>query len=145
VHIPVLENDAVLLGKPGQRFWLAGLGDQIAFWLGSNRFRGVDDLPGTIRKVHSDDPVILIVHEPDIFPQVPNCVALTLAGHTYRGQIKLPMMHPLWVPSAFGARYAYVHIVENDRNMIVSGGLGVSFVPMRLGVPPEIVRVRLGA
>ena len=29
--------------------------------------------------------------------------------------------------------------------MIVSGGLGTSFVPLRLGVPPEIVRVRLGA
>ena len=29
--------------------------------------------------------------------------------------------------------------------MIVSGGLGCSFVPMRLGVPPEIVRVELGA
>jgi len=29
--------------------------------------------------------------------------------------------------------------------MIVSGGLGTSFIPARLGVPPEIVRVDLGA
>jgi predicted MPP superfamily phosphohydrolase len=28
--------------------------------------------------------------------------------------------------------------------MIVSGGLGTSAVPLRLGVPPEIVRVDLG-
>jgi predicted MPP superfamily phosphohydrolase len=28
--------------------------------------------------------------------------------------------------------------------MIVSGGLGCSGVPQRLGVPPEIVRVTLG-
>jgi len=27
----------------------------------------------------------------------------------------------------------------------VSGGLGTSKVPLRLGVPPEIVRVMLGA
>jgi predicted MPP superfamily phosphohydrolase len=29
--------------------------------------------------------------------------------------------------------------------MIVSGGLGTSVVPARLGVPPEIVRIELGA
>jgi predicted MPP superfamily phosphohydrolase len=48
------------------------------------------------------------------------------------------------VPSAYGARFAYGHIVEQDRHMIVSGGLGCSNVPIRLGVPPEIVRIDLG-
>ena len=145
VRIPVLENQAVLLGKPGRRFWLAGLGDQLAHQIGPSEFRGVDDLPGTLAHVKTDDPVILMVHEPDIFPHVPPRVALTLAGHTHGGQIKFPYMDPLWVPSEFGARYAYGHIVEQDRHMVVSGGLGTSFVPLRLGVPPEIVRVRLGA
>src|SRR6185312_11762405 len=145
VRIPVLENSAVLLGPAGRRFWLAGLGDQVAYRLGPNRFRGVDDLPGTLAHVRTNDPVLLMVHEPDIFTQVPARVGLTLAGHTHGGQIKFPFMKPLWVPSAYGARYAYGHIVEQDRHMIVSGGLGTSFVPLRLGVPPEIVRVRLGA
>src|ERR1700692_2885428 len=39
--IPVLENDAVLLGPAGQRFWLAGIGDQLAIPLGRGRYRGV--------------------------------------------------------------------------------------------------------
>ena len=145
VGIPVLENDAVLLGEPGRRFWLAGLGDQLAYWLGPSQFRGVDDLPGTLAKVRSDDPVILLAHEPDIFPEVPGRVALTLAGHTHGGQIRLPFVEPFWAPSSFGARYAYGHIVEQGRHMIVSGGLGCSKVPLRLGVPPEVVRVQLGA
>ena len=145
VRIPVLENDAVLLGEPGRRFWLAGLGDQLAHWLGPSRFCGVDDLPGTLAKVRSDDPVILLAHEPDIFPAVPKRVALTLAGHTHGGQIRLPMIEPFWTPSSFGARYAYGHIVERSRHMIVSGGLGCSKVPLRLGVTPEILRVQLGA
>jgi predicted MPP superfamily phosphohydrolase len=144
VRIPVMENDAVLLGKPGNRFWLAGLGDQIAYWLGPNHFRGVDDLPGTLAKVRTDDPVILLAHEPDIFTQVPSRVALTLAGHTHGGQIKLPFMEPVWAPSAYGARFAYGHIVEQGRHMIVSGGLGTSIVPVRVGVPPEIVHITLG-
>jgi predicted MPP superfamily phosphohydrolase len=49
------------------------------------------------------------------------------------------------VPSKYGARYAYGHVVENDRHLIVSGGLGTSIIPARLGVPPEIVQVVLGA
>ena len=48
------------------------------------------------------------------------------------------------VPSRFGNRYAYGHVVEEGRNLIVSGGLGCSRFPVRLGVPPEIVLVELG-
>jgi uncharacterized protein len=145
VRIPLLENNAVLLGAPGKKFWLAGIGDQLAHPLGHGRFRGADDLPGTLVQVTSDDPVLLLVHEPDIFPRVPPRVALTLAGHTHGGQIRVPLVWPLFVPSKYGARYAYGHIVEADRHMIVSGGLGTSIIPARLGVPPEIVHVTLGA
>ena len=144
VRIPIMENDAVLLGEPGRKFWLAGLGDQIAYRLGPNRYRGVDDLPGTLAKAATSDPVILLVHEPDIFTQVPSRVALTLAGHTHGGQIRIPFITPTWTPSAYGERFAYGHIVEQGRHMIVSGGLGTSVVPLRLGVPPEIVQIRLG-
>ncbi|HML07738.1 MAG TPA: metallophosphoesterase [Xanthobacteraceae bacterium] len=145
VRIPVLENDAVMLGTEGQRFWLAGLGDQLAYPLGHGRFRGVDDLPGTLARVETDDPILLMAHEPDIFPRVPPRVGLTLAGHTHGGQIRLPLIWPAFVPSKFGARFAYGHVIEDDRHMIVSGGLGTSIIPARLGVPPEIVRVELGA
>ena len=145
IRMPVMENDAVLLGDPGKRFWLAGLGDQIAHWLGPNKYRGVDDLAGTLAKVATSDPVILMVHEPDIFPKVPARVALTLAGHTHGGQIRLPFIEPTWTPSAYGQRFAYGHIAEQGRHMIVSGGLGTSIVPLRLGVPPEIVHITLGA
>jgi hypothetical protein len=145
VGVPLMENDAVRLGAPGNRFWLAGLGDQLAHILAPGEFEGVDDLPGTLARVTGDDPVILLAHEPDIFTTVPERVALTLAGHTHGGQIVLPFLPPLWTPSQYGARFAYGHIVEHGRHMIVSGGLGCSKVPMRLGVPPEILRVDLGA
>ena len=143
--LPVLENDAVLLGQTGQRFWLAGLGDQLAHRLGHGQFRGVDDLPGTLARVQSDDPVLLLAHEPDIFTNVPPRVALTLSGHTHGGQIRIPFVWPRFVPSQYGARYAYGHVIESDRHLIVSGGLGTSIIPARFGVPPEIVHVTLGA
>jgi uncharacterized protein len=145
VHIPCLENRAVLLGEGKTRFWVAGLGDQLAHRLGRGRFRGEDDLPGTLDQVTTDHPVILLAHEPDIFVKVPPRVCLTLAGHTHGGQIRIPLIWQSFVPSRYGARFAYGHIVESGRHMIVSGGLGTSFAPVRLGVPPEIVHIEIGA
>ena len=145
--IPVYENDAVRLEKDGQPFWLAGLGDQVALIRRRNggrpRFEGVDDLSGTLAKVTDDAPVILLAHEPDIFTQVPARVALTISGHTHGGQVRLFGYSPI-VPSAFGNRFAYGHVVEEGRHLVVSGGLGCSILPVRFGVPPEIVVVELG-
>ncbi len=145
--VPVYENDAVRLTKDGQAFWLAGLADQIAYITGvkSGRmmFEGLDDLDGTLGKVSDDAPVVLMAHEPDIFPKVPERVAITLSGHTHGGQVRLFGWSPV-VPSAYGNRYAYGHVIEEGRNLIVSGGLGCSILPVRFGVPPEIVVVELG-
>ena len=144
--IPVLENQAKLIKpKDGPAFWLAGLGDQWAFHLPRDKYRGVDDLPGTLASIPEDGhPILLLAHEPDIFPNVPDRVSLTLCGHTHGGQVALPVLGRLIVPSAYGERYAYGHIVEEGRHLIVSGGLGCSWLPMRFGVPPEIVVVDIG-
>lgn len=144
VGIPVLENDVVRLVKGDTPVWLAGLGDQIAFLGQRGRHVGVDDLSGTLAKVTDDAPVILLAHEPDIFPKVPERVALTLSGHTHGGQVRLLGYSPM-VPSKYGNRYAYGHVVEEGRHLIVSGGLGTSILPVRFGVPPEILLVELGA
>lgn len=154
VGIPVYENDVVSMQKDGHRFWLAGLGDQLAFqprWrFGYRCWQGVDDLPLTLSKITDDAPIILLAHEPDIFPKVPDRVSLTLSGHTHGGQVKLFNYAPV-VPSRYGNRYAYGHIVESGqaqsalpRHLIVSGGLGCSTLPVRFGAPPEINVIELG-
>jgi uncharacterized protein len=143
--IPVYENDAVRLTKAGRSFWLAGLGDQLAFQLTRRRYPGlrigVDDLDGTLRKVPDGEPVILLAHEPDILPRVPERVSLVMSGHTHGGQVRLFGWSPV-VPSRYGNRYAYGHVREQC-DLIVSGGLGCSIVPVRFGVPPEIVLVSI--
>lgn len=115
--ITVYENDAVKLEKDGQGFWLAGLGDQLAFLPVHRRDRtariGLDDLPGTLAKITDDNPVILLAHEPDIFPDVPNRVSLTLSGHTHGGQVRL-LGHSPVVPSKSGNRFAYGHVIEDN-------------------------------
>jgi uncharacterized protein len=146
VGIPVYENDVIRLQKAGQPFWLAGLGDQLAY-LPTRRVPGrrigLDDLSGVLGKVTDDAPVILLAHEPDIAPRVPERVSLILSGHTHGGQVRLFGWSPL-VPSQFGNRFAYGHVREQC-DIIISGGLGCSIAPVRIGVPPEIVLVTLGA
>ncbi|WP_423415173.1 metallophosphoesterase [Hyphomicrobium sp. B1] len=156
VGIPVYENTAIRLEKDGHPFWIAGLGDQWAFKppkVESDEvvpsrdsglsYAGVDDLPATMRAIEDDAPVILMVHEPDIFPSVSKRVSLTFAGHTHGGQVRILGYAPV-VPSIYGSRYVYGHIVEDGRHLIVSGGLGCSSLPIRIGSPPEIVVADLG-
>jgi len=147
VGIPVYENDVVRLSKDGRAFWLAGLGDQLAFWPVRRHYPGlrwgIDDLAATLAKTKDAEPVILLAHEPDIMPRVPERVSLVLSGHTHGGQVRLFGFSPV-VPSRYGNRFAYGHVREQT-DLIVSGGLGCSIAPVRLGVPPEILLVKVSA
>jgi predicted MPP superfamily phosphohydrolase len=138
--IELLENRAVKISRNGFEFWVAGLGDQLA-----RGKRGFDDLPGTMRRIKDDAPVILLAHEPDIFVRVPSRVTLTLAGHTHGGQVYIPFIGRPVTGSNYGQRFAYGHLIEQDRHLVVSAGLGLSVAPVRFLVPPEITMVTLSA
>jgi predicted MPP superfamily phosphohydrolase len=142
--LSVLHNSATKTGFRGQGFWVAGCGSLWAFDDGGGQYRGANDLTRTLGAVNDRDPVILLCHEPDIFPQVPrDRVALTICGHTHGGQVRLFGHSPI-VPSAYGNRYARGHVQEDGKHLIVSSGLGTSILPVRIGVPPEITLIRLG-
>lgn len=150
--IELYQNRAVRLTRNGKAFWLAGLDDQLALApnrkLNRRHIQGVDDLAGTLGQVTDDAPVLLMAHEPDIFRTVPSRVSLTLSGHTHGGQINCFGLKPFKLIKP-DENLAYGHIVDTAgaqaaRHLVVSGGLGCSFLPMRLGVPPEITLVHLG-
>jgi predicted MPP superfamily phosphohydrolase len=129
VGIPVLENKAVRVGP----IWLGGIAD---FWTRD------PDIAGTLAQVTTDDPVILITHNPDIFPEVPPRVSLLLAAHTHGGQVQLPIIGTLITTSKLG--YNAGEFVERGRHLFVTTGIGTSILPVRFGVPPEIVILTVG-
>lgn len=133
VGIPVLENRAV---DAGRNLFVAGLAD-----LRSRR----PDLPGALADVPPDAPVLLLAHDPDVFPYVSERVSLTLSGHTHGGQIAIPRLRSMAIPSRYGERYARGHIVEHGRHLYVSSGLGTSGLPLRALAPPEVVVLELRA
>ena len=87
----------------------------------------------------------VLSHDPDMFPEVPPWVALTLAGHTHGGQVAIPLLRRPMLPSQFGERYARGHIQEDGKHMVVSSGVGTSGLPIRLFAPPEVLVLTLRA
>jgi uncharacterized protein len=138
VGVPVLENQAIRIARPGAPFWIGGLAD-----LDSQRAR--PSVETTLAIVPADEPAILLTHWPDPFPDVPPRVALTLAGHSHCGQVNLPVFGRLLHASHGSARWQCGPYEEGGRKLFVTGGLGVSILPVRFRAPPEIVIVTLRA
>lgn len=102
---------------------------------------GVDDLQTgnpDINKALANitKPVILLTHTPDIMPNVPNNVNLTLAGHLHGGQVRLN--RALLVPSIYKDKYANGFLNDNGKKIYTTKGLGTSILPIRFNCPPEI-------
>ena len=128
--IKVLENEVGSVDVRGTRLWLVGLAD---LW---TQPQAINE---TLASVPDGAPVIALTHNPDIFPQVPSRVNLLLAGHTHGGQVRFPLIGSVVQSSKYGERYESGHVVENGHDLFVTTGIGTSIVPVRFGVPPEIV------
>lgn len=132
--IAVLEDSAKVVGDGACRFWIAGVSD-----FKERRH----DVIAALADVPVNEAVLVLTHNPDVFPRVPERVTLTIAGHTHGGQVYLPGIGRLIVPSRYGERFAIGHIEEDGRHLFVSTGLGTSILPVRFLVPPEVSLLRL--
>ncbi len=104
---------------------------------------GAPDMAAALAGVRAGKPVVMLMHEPDGFTGVPVTVALTLAGHTHGGQVRLPLIGALLTNTRLG--YVRGRYEVAGRTLIVSSGIGTTALPIRLGVPPEIAVVTLHA
>ena len=132
--IKVLENEVLELNARGTSLWLVGLAD---LWTRPQR------IEETLAKVPEGQPLIVLTHNPDIFPRLPQRVPLLLAGHTHGGQVRFPLIGTVVESSRYGDRYVRGHVVENNHHLFVTTGIGTSIMPVRFGVTPEIVLLTL--
>ena len=136
--IPVLANEARPLEGGA---WLVGIDSQVGH-LDRGEGGGRDDLGRAFAAVPEGAPAILMAHEPDVFARADPRTVLQVSGHTHGGQVNLLGWRPM-TPSDHGGRYAWGHVVEGGRHLVVSGGVGFSGVPLRIAQPPEITAIRL--
>jgi uncharacterized protein len=127
--IVVLEDEVRELSVRGQRLCIVGLADPMT---------RTPNVNGTLARVPAGCPAIVLMHEPDQFPDIDERPLLTLAGHQHGGQVALPFIGRPVVLSKYGQRYAAGLVVEGERRMFITTGVGTSIFPVRFGVPPEI-------
>jgi predicted MPP superfamily phosphohydrolase len=104
--------------------------------------RGCPRLEPALAARPPDAACLLLSHNPDIIPQVPRNIGLTLCGHTHGGQVKLPFVGALMTSSTYGRRFAEGWITE-PADAFVSRGLGFSMLPVRWNCRAEMVVIDL--
>lgn len=106
----------------------------------SDLWEGKMDLE-TLKSTSVDENSILIIHNPDTLHTIPEIpVDLVVAGHTHGGQIRIPFLYKKIIPSDYGYDQGWYE--TNGYKMYVTSGVGEVGLPMRMGVPPEVVMIR---
>jgi len=83
---------------------------------------------------------ILLSHTPDQFNNAQNWgMNFVLAGHNHGGQIRLPLVGPVFMPSKYSRRYDRGFFRRDSTLMYVSEGVAGKH-PLRFGCKPEIAR-----
>ncbi len=164
IGVRMIDNNRVFLDAdlrqfssraPASGICIAGIGDLLT---------DVVDIATALRDTRSDLPCVLLSHNPDCaeiadlrgrigrlrddapgsapssLPDPPR-IDLMLSGHTHGGQISLPFLGPLHVPSAYGNKYAGGLVNGPSFPVVISRGVGLSLLPVRLRVPPELVEI----
>lgn len=155
VGVHMIDNDRVYLDAASRRLvdappetglCIAGLGDL---------YEDEVNIRRALRDTPSDMPCVLLSHNPDVAEDIwyeppytsavgtTERVDLMLAGHTHGGQVRLPLVGAPIVMSRHGSKYARGLVHAPGCTVIVSAGIGMSILPVRFGVPPEVVCVTL--
>lgn len=95
------------------------------------------------RAVPTADARILMSHAPDqIYRAASWGIDLMLCGHNHGGQVRLPVLGPILMPSRYSRRFDRGFFRVGPTLMFVGQGIGAKD-PVRIGCMPEITRLVL--
>ncbi|MGA8215249.1 MAG: metallophosphoesterase [Candidatus Sulfotelmatobacter sp.] len=133
-NIQVLANQSVAIEQDGARIWLAGVNDVLG---------RTADLSKALHGVPAGEAVILLAHEPDFADEASQSpIDLQLSGHSHGGQVRIPLLPPLYLPP-MAKKYVWGTYRVGPLTLYTNAGLGTLGIPMRLNCPPEITFLTL--
>ena len=133
-NIQVLANQKHAIERDGARIWLAGVNDVLS---------GTADLSKTLGRLPAGEAVILLAHEPDFADRSSRFqIDLQLSGHSHGGQVRIPLLPPLYLPR-LGKKYVWGTYHVGPLTLYTGAGLGTIGIPVRLNCPPEITLLTL--
>jgi len=132
-NVILLNNEHAELCDNSSCFTIIGVDDP---------YTGYDDLNKAMRGVDYSQYRILLAHSPDVIDKINSHQAdLILAGHTHGGQVNIPILRSLWIPSKYGEKYTNGMFEINGDELYVSRGIGEAY-GIRFLCPPEITIIK---
>jgi uncharacterized protein len=145
-HIRLIDNDRRILNAERRLVTEASSGLCIA---------GVGDLwedeilpLAALRSIPDTMPRLMLAHNPDtsekgIIATGQLRIDLMLSGHTHGGQVNLPLVGTPLVPSEYGSKYTRGFVDGPGCRVYCNRGVGLTGLPVRFRVPPEITLFEL--
>ena len=120
--VDVMENEVTILVTAKGPVCVRGLGDKF-----TSRF-GYVDYPDQCKSL----PKLTITHDPaGAFAR--RVKGLVIAGHTHCGQVSLPFIGPLWVPTDAPSDAHCGLYQDEQKTLFVTSGVGTAMLPVRYG------------
>lgn len=149
VGVWMIDNDRVWLHAKSRILSATASSDSLALVGLGDLSEDDTDIDAAFRDIDPSTPRLLVTHQPDtaeldeIRSSSGPRIDLMLCGHTHGGQVRIPFIGTPLVPSAYGQKYAGGLVRGPRFPVIVSRGLGMSLLPVRVGVPPELSSITL--
>lgn len=148
--IRTLSGRSVEISREAESIVVAGIDDPRAYSRGgevgeATRWRSaLEELRGSIGQ---GEFVVLLSHRPEAIADYARLgFDLVLSGHAHGGQVRLPLIGPLYAPEqGWLPRLAAGVHRRGGTSLVISRGLGNSTMPIRVLNRPELVVVRLRA
>jgi predicted MPP superfamily phosphohydrolase len=139
--IPLLDNGRLILTPDGRLVEAAAEG--LAVCGVGDLKEDTQDYRRALGGLPARMPRLLLSHNPDVaeeprFVRSGLRVDLMISGHTHGGQVYIPLLGTPILPSRYGQKYAQGLVSGPVCPVFVSRGIGVSKLPLRVGVSPEI-------
>lgn len=132
--IVFLTNEGRRVHLNGADIWLAGVDDLML---------GAPDMNRALATAPRDIPIILLSHNPDLFPWAAMAgVDIVLAGHTHGGQVRLPCIGAVITRTHVGRDMATGLVRLGKAFLHVTRGLGET-LPLRLNCTPQATIIEL--
>lgn len=130
----VLRNQSLPIEIDGSRLWLAGVDDAI---------EKKADVNQTLKRIPAGECIVAAVHEPDLADKMCRYpIDLQVSGHTHGGQVRFPVVGPLYLPS-MGRKYVSGYYRVGPLQLYTNRGVGVVRLPVRFLCPPEVTVITL--
>ncbi len=82
---------------------------------------------------------LVLSHTPDNIYRISRASGdIVFSGHYHAGQIRLPVIGAIVIPSVYGRRFDHGHFIVNGVHLFVGGGIGAAIPPVRIYCQPDI-------